>query len=1446
MKATAIGSSARYARSASADRGGHTSPTASRTRRGIALFTQLAFVLAVAQLTQPAPVDADELGVINDIDYPIGYTRQVGGVSYSAATGQLVVNAQPWYIRFAASSATFFDSSPVPALTLTFTVDKASCTAAACNILGPGTLTDFVVTGSISAPGGNYSGTLLTGTVTEFGFDGGGAATDSFDARINISGGLLTGESGFEIGRNLGLRLTTENSTFTGSFQTNFTGERPKTIFGPLPNDPAPPASNASLGDRVFEDLNGNGIQDCTDSNGSGILGDAGDAGAECDAGIGNVGVELYEPGPDGICGTADDGSAIATTTTDTAGFYEFGQLDAGGYCIRVQQPLGLCDGADAQFTQRNQGGDDLRDSDVDPATGFTGLITLGQDQSDLSWDAGVICKARIGDRIWDDSALPDGVQGPFTTPGLPLSEPGIDGLTVNLYRCDGLNGTPGASPVQSMVTANGGLYGFDVAPGVYDIELGRPTDYLFTILMADAGTAANDSDADLNTGRTGCIIAVTSGQADDLTWDAGVIAPEPDPLPSELGDRLFEDLNRNGIQDTDEPGVDGLAFPTAVRVYENPDRDATCDSGDEVLLADKTQLIDANGNYRAIDLLAGAYCVEFDLPPAELCTFGAPRFTLRDQGDDDALDSDVDPLTGRSENIVLFEDTTDLKWDAGVYCAARIGDRFWDDSKLPDGIQGAVTDEPGIGGVTVNLYQCDAIGGTPAASPVQTTATAADGGYHFDVEPGVPYLVEFALPQSLVDQGYLITGRNLGGDDAFDSDIDATSGRTACEIATPSNTEDPTWDAGAYLPDGALGDKLFHDRNANGIQDDGEEGVDGGRVTLYANPDGGACEATAANAIADVTTANGGMYQYVNLIDGDYCLGFEPPANFCDVGQLRFSPRGAGSDAALDSDVDPLTGLTGNIALPFNAQDMTWDAGIYCGARLGDRVWEDLDRDGIQDCLDSDNDGLIGSAGDTGTECITGMAGIPVSLLHAGTDGTCNTGDETVLDSTSTDGAGFYLFDNLTPGDYCVEIERPVGYVCTVANVGTDDAADSDMPGADGSTLCQTDDPTENPISLGSDEDDRRWDAGLVLEDVPPPPPGSTQGCTPGYWRQPQHFGNWTAPYSPESPATLFGDVFADDFGGKSLLQVVWLGGGGENALGRHAVAALLNAASGDVDYPYTPAEVITLVNLALAGDANAIAAQKDEFERFNELGCPLGRAELPDDGGDGGDGGGDGSDGGDNSGVCPTPSIDGDTGDWDLAADFFANMYEAGKSDKDHLSTAYVRYADGRLHVLVLTTPGNIASASAGDAWVKVYDLGSSTQVDGGSADFAWVHDNGTLVGYEAAFDLAPGQYGEVEIHLNVNGGDTSSTGKKKSGYVPLSAVENCPAAGGGSAGNSGSSDNGGTCHSGCGHDGGGSKDKGSKDKNSKDKNSKDKDSKDKDSKDKDGDRSCGSRCK
>lgn len=118
-------------------------------------------------------------------------------------------------------------------------------------------------------------------------------------------------------------------------------------------------------------------------------------------------------------------------------------------------------------------------------------------------------------------------------------------------------------------------------------------------------------------------------------------------------------------------------------------------------------------------------------------------------------------------------------------------------------------------------------------------------------------------------------------------------------------------------------------------------------------------------------------------------------------------------------------------------------------------------------------------------------------------------------------------------------------------------------------------------------------------------PPPAPLEGCTPGYWRQEQHFDSWVP--TGYAPIDNFETVFGVDatFDPTDLLTAVWLGGGGENALARHAVAALLNAASPDVNYSFTVAEVIAGVQNAYAtGDFEPF---KTELDFANNAGCPL-----------------------------------------------------------------------------------------------------------------------------------------------------------------------------------------------------------------------------------------------
>ncbi len=135
--------------------------------------------------------------------------------------------------------------------------------------------------------------------------------------------------------------------------------------------------------------------------------------------------------------------------------------------------------------------------------------------------------------------------------------------------------------------------------------------------------------------------------------------------------------------------------------------------------------------------------------------------------------------------------------------------------------------------------------------------------------------------------------------------------------------------------------------------------------------------------------------------------------------------------------------------------------------------------------------------------------------------------------------------------------------------------------------------------------------------------PEETCEGCTPGYWRQQQHFGSWTPPYSPTDPKTLWTDVFPA-FPGMptdlTLIDALCLQGGQYNALARHAAAALLNGAynranPGGLNFGYTDQDVIDLYTANYLTDVEGL---KNSFALLNERSCPLGN--------DPGDGGGTG----------------------------------------------------------------------------------------------------------------------------------------------------------------------------------------------------------------------------
>ena len=798
----------------------------------------------------------------------------------------------------------------------------------------------------------------------------------------------------------------------------------------------------ASLGDWVWEDLDGDGLQE-PDANG-----------------IEGVTVNLLDA----------NSQFLATTTTDADGKYGFYNLVPGSYRVEFVKPTGF------QSTPSNAGTNDAIDSD--PIEGVTGVYTLASGEANLTIDAGFFGCTTLGNFVWEDLNA-NGLQDE--------GEPGIDGVTVNLYDENG-------DIVQTRITENGGEYLFtNLWPGQYQVEFVAPEGY--TTTTANAGDDELDSDA-VN-GLSDVVTLASCGQ--DLTIDAGYYR-----LAS-LGDFVWVDANANGQQDDGEPGLSGVTvklldnsdnelavtvtsatgaysfanlLPGSYKVqFETPngyvattsnsgddasdsdsvggvtgvytlasgDSDLTVDAGfyqyaslgdfvwvdanangqqdqnEPGLVGVTVDLLDVDGNpvattttgavgdYLFSNLVPGSYSVRFTTPSGYVATSA-------DSGDD-ATDSDaVEGVTG---SYTLASGDSNLTVDAGFYQYASLGDFVWRDNNA-NGQQDA--GEPGLAGVTVDLLDID-------GNEVDSTTTDAAGGYWFlSLIPGT-YQVRFSTPTGLV------AAPSNSGDDATDSDaVDGLSGT----YTLTSGDANMTVDAGFYAC-ASLGDFVWVDANANGQQDSGESGLGDVTVNLLDEND---------NVIATTTTSAAGEYLFSNLVPGSYKVQFVTPSGYVAT------TADSGDDA---SDSDPVDGVTSVYTLACGDAINTVDAGFYQYASLGDFVWVDANTNGQQD------------AGENG------LSGVTVKLLDAGAN---------ELASTTTNASGGYLFSNLVPGSYKVQFVTPTGYAATTANTGSD-ATDSDAVGG-----------VTGTYTLTSGQSNMTVDAGFYSDAL-----GNQDGRTIGYY---------------------------------------------------------------------------------------------------------------------------------------------------------------------------------------------------------------------------------------------------------------------------------------------------------------------------------------------------------
>lgn len=548
-------------------------------------------------------------------------------------------------------------------------------------------------------------------------------------------------------------------------------------------------------------------------------------------------------------------------------------------------------------------------------------------------------------------------------------NEPPLPNVRVTLL--DGQN-----NPLDTTYTdANGEYYFYSLHPGQFYVQFTKPQDYIPS--PANSGDDRFDSDADVNTGLTQLIDIAKYEK--DSTFDAGFYRY------ASIGDTVWVDKNGDDVQNPDESGLAGLK----VRLED-------CNGA----VLDST-VTDNEGKYSFGSLVPGEYSLRFILPDTM-------EFVNSNVGDD-SLDSDVDPSTGTTNCEVLESGENNMTYDAGVYVPAELGDFVWEDLNA-DGIQDA--GEPGIEGVGVILNDCQGVA-------LDTVYTDHNGYYLFNnLKPG-NYMISFIMPAD-----YILTDKNIGTD-SKDSDIE-DNGYSVCEVLE-SSEKNYTYDIGLYR-NARIGDEVWLDKNANGVREVGEPGVENVTVELRK------CNGT---LMSTGSTDSDGKYIFEDLRPDSYKLKFILPDDY------HFTKADIGDDDT-DSDADPVYGLTVCEDLISNESNLSYDAGIYKNASIGDYVWLDEDGDGLQDTNEPP------------------FENVEVILQD------CNGND---LATQFTNPNGLYLFDNLVPGDYMLKFIAPQNYSFSNKNAGADDI-DSDVDPYSGLTDCE---------SLESDEDNRNYDAGIL-----------------------------------------------------------------------------------------------------------------------------------------------------------------------------------------------------------------------------------------------------------------------------------------------------------------------------------------------------------------------------
>ncbi|MGQ0627459.1 MAG: SdrD B-like domain-containing protein [Phycisphaerales bacterium] len=962
---------------------------------------------------------------VNFTQLPIEFFNSSGVLNFEASTGSFDMSATPTAILLPTGPRPIFGGHGDiqlhlrlgPTGNLLSGVNAGdSAVLGAVNSNGD----DFVLQGAVDLDGDGSigpgeSGVLLRGEAYAFGFQDSGGATDDYDVKLRITGGLLAHLYG---SNDMGITVISEASNFTGDFGTNFGGQA-KGNVGPVLAQP-----RSSISGFVYYDANNDGTFQNTESP------------------IPGTTVTLT--------GTDELGNAVSLmTTTDSTGYYFFGDLRAGNYTLTETQPAGFLDGIDTigtpggttnndQFTNimlpngfdgvQNNFGEILASSisgyvyydanndcaihnseSTVPGTTvtLTGVNALGQaislntttdgtgyyffgdlrpgnytltETQPAGFLDGIDTIGTPGGSTANDQfsniVLPAGFDGVLNNFGEILAssisgfvyydanndgtfqntESPIPGTTVALTGVNDLGQT-----ISLMTTTNAaGFYIFaNLRPGNYTLTETQPAGFLDGIdtIGTPGGSTANDQFSNI----------VLPAGFNGVQNNFGEI------LASSVNGYVYCDANQNCVRDNSEVGISGVTITLT----------GTNDLGQSVTLMTQTN---GAGFYAFAGLRPGTYRLA-ETQPA---------------GTADGAES-VGSLGGNASvndvisGIVVAAGVVGNNYNFGEICLGSIsGTKFLD--VTGNGLTG---DDTGMGGVTIFI---DANNNGTKDSGERSTVTAADGTYYFTgLMPG-NYIIREVVPANFVRTAPVMTDKYT---------VNLVAGQT-------------------------VNDRDFANAQSCLCY---QSGISNIFYTIYG----------ADGSIRVVTDLRGNTNQG-DQVQVTFTTNFAVPQQFTLVSYTAPSNTFIREEAYLQEIFDLDTGFfgVGTFTLTVTNPDCNYQVDFVCGAAIdtfgpsGSNIFYgtqnrllSADNDGCNACVDNaasvsgnvykdqNNNGIREATED-------GIQGVRVTLT-----GTNNLG-QSVNIVKFTDSDGIYSFGNLRPGTYRVTETQPGAYIDGIDTIGT------------------------------------------------------------------------------------------------------------------------------------------------------------------------------------------------------------------------------------------------------------------------------------------------------------------------------------------------------------------------------------------------------------------------